>query len=385
MTEQTLPSSPAGRVDLLLRHSDVSKAEIARVLELPAGVTVDDVLSGRHELSPTDLVSLADLFDVPVTVLSGDVPIDRHLGVSLRLGAVEAADVPRGALEYADKLLRYRGLLDSWLGAPSSPLASVGMSQDGFYVKAGQTSAQRVRDGLDLGEEPLPDVVGLAESLGFPVAFHPLPENMFGLNVQDEREGSTTRLIIISTRSPWTQQRYTLAHELCHALYDDIGQVIVDTVDVPDRLPELRAESFARHLLLPPASLARDVLQARAEGTSAEVLTARLMVRWGMSKLAILRALANDNLIGPDEAAAVNQRTVGQLMTSAGLTGRWRELCAGQSDPCGSPWLVGRALEAYSRGWVGAHVIADLLDQDLATTRQQLVAQGWADPAEDAG
>lgn len=383
MIERTLPSSPAGRVDLLLRHSDVSKVEIGRVLELPRGITVDDVLSGKHELSPTDLVALADLLDVPVTVLSGDVPIDRHLGVSLRLGAVEAADVPRGALEYADKLLRYRGLLDSWLGTPSSPLAAVSMSQDGYYIKAGQTSAQRVRDGLGLGDEPLPDLVGLAESLGFPVAFHPLPENMFGLNVQDKREGSTTRLIIVSTRSPWTQQRYTLAHELCHALYDDVGQVIVDTVEEPVRLPELRAESFARHLLLPPAALARDVRQVGREGISAEVLTARLMVRWGMSRQAILRALENDDLIGPAEVAAVSQRTVGQLMASAGLTDRWRELCVGQSDPCGSPWLIARALEAYSHGWIGAHVVADLLDQDLATTRQQLVAQGWASPGEE--
>ena len=55
-------------------------------------------------------------------------------------------------------------------------------------------------------------------------------------------------------------------------------------------------------------------------------------------------------------------------------------LCAGQSEPCGSPWLVSRALEAYSHGWVGAHVVADLLDQDVETTRDQLVAQGWAEP-----
>jgi len=153
------------------------------------------------------------------------------------------------------------------------------MSTDAFRVRAGQKSAQLVRDGLRLGADPIPDLVDLAERLGFPVAFRALPEDMHGLNVQDQREGIVTRLIIVSTRGPWTLRRYTLAHELCHALYDDAGRVIVDVVEEPVRLPEVRAESFARHLLLPADALARDVEQARLEGAALEVLTARLMVR----------------------------------------------------------------------------------------------------------
>lgn len=380
MTKQTLPSSPAGRIELLLRHSDVSRAELARTLDLPREISVDDVLTGTYELSPADLVVVAELLDVPVTVLSGQVPINRHLGVSLRLGAVEAPDVPEGALEYADRLLRYRGLLDSWLGVLRSPLAGVGMSTDRYHIRAGRESAQRVRDGLQLGKEPIADLVGLAESLGFPVAFRALPEGMHGLNVQDEREGISKRLIIVSTLGPWTLQRYTLAHELGHALYNDAGQVIVDLVEVPDRLPELRAEEFARHLLLPPSALERDVRSARREGVPWGVLTARLMVRWGMSRKAILRALESDRLASSEETAAVGKRSVNQLMEDAGLTKQWQALSAGQSEPCGSPWLVSRALEAYSHGWVGAHVVADLLNQDVETTRRQLIIQGWAEP-----
>ena len=380
MTTRTLPSSPAGRIGLLLRHSGVSGAQLARVLDLPVEVSVDDVLAGRYRLSAADLVAVAELLDVPPTVLSGEVPINRHLGVSLRLGTVEAPDVPADALEYADRMLRYRGLLDSWLGAWHSPLAGVGMSTDGFYVRAGRESAQRVRDGLQLGEEPIADLVGLAERLGFPVAFRLLPEGMHGLNVQDEREGVATRLIIVSARGQWTLQRYTVAHELGHALYDDAGQVIVDLVEIPDRLPELRAESFARHLLLPAAALKREVGRARRDGLSWDVLTAHLMVRWGMSKQAILRALEDDGLASPEETAVIRTTRVDDLMAEAGLTEQWQALCAGQSEPCGSPWLASRALEAYSHGWVGAHVVADLLDQDVETTRDQLVAQGWAEP-----
>ena len=381
MPRPTASSSPADRIALLLGRSGVSREELARVLDLPAGVSVDAVLAGDHELSPSDLVAVADALDVPVTVLSGQVPVDRHLGVSLRLGTVDAPDVPADALQYADRLLRHRCLLDSWLGAPRSPLAGVDMSARRFAKEAGKISAQRVRDGMRLGEEPVPDLVGLTEELGFPVAFRRLPDGMHGLNVQDAREGTVTRLIIVSTSSgPWTQQRYTLAHELCHALYDDAGQVIVDCVEVPDILPELRAEAFARHLLLPERALRREVTQARRAGVPWPALTASLMVRWGMSREAVLRALEGDGLADAAAIADVRSRTVASLMAEAGLTGRWQELSEGESEPSGSPWLVSRALEAYRLGWVGSRVVADLLGQDIEETRRELAARGWDEP-----
>ena len=379
MMRRTLPSSPADRIALLLARSDVGKEELARALELPADVPVDAVLAGKYSLSASDLVAVADALDVPVTVLSGQVPVDRHLGVSLRLGTVDAPDVPEEALEYADRLLRYRALLDSWLDVPRSPLAGVDMSARMYRKDAGKVSAERVRDAMSLGEEPVPDMVGLAEELGFPVAFRRLPEGMHGLNVQDAREGRSTRLIIVSTDGPWTLQRYTLAHELCHALYDDEGQVIVDLVDVPGLLPEVRAESFARHFLLPPRALKRDVREARGEGVSWPVLAARLMVRWGVSRQAILRALEEDRLAGPAETAAVRSRPVSLLMAEAGLAERWQELSAGEREPSGSPWLVSRALEAYRRGLVGTQAVADLLGQDFAATQRELAARGWAE------
>ncbi len=380
MADRMLPSATAGRIERLLASSNVPKAEVARVLDLPSGVTVDDMLAGHYQLSPSDVVAIADLLDVPVTVLTGQVPMDRHLGVSLRLGTVQAPDVPNEALRCAETHLHYRALLDSWLGSPQNPLAVVSMSTDEYYIRAGQESAMRVRDALALGDEPVLDLVGLVESLGVPVIFQSLPTNMYGLNVRDEREGVPARVIIISTDGPWTLQRYTLAHEWCHALYDDPGQVIVDTVDLPQRLPELRAERFARYLLLPARGLQKDVLQARSAKMPWAPLTAWLMIRWGMSRTAIIRALLDDRLAVEANLAHVKQLPVYELMARADLSKEWERLCAGQGDSCGSPWLVNRALEAYNKGWIGAHVVADLLGQDLETTKRDLVEKGWADP-----
>ena len=49
---------------------------------------------------------------------------------------------------------------------------------------------------------------------------------------RDEREGTPARVIVVASDDAWARQRYTLAHELCHALYDDAGQFIVDKIEI---------------------------------------------------------------------------------------------------------------------------------------------------------
>jgi hypothetical protein len=123
----------------------------------------------------------------------------------------------------------------------------------------------------------------------------------------------------------------------------------------------------------------RDVGIARRVGVSWAVLTAHLMIRWGMSRKAVLRALEDDGLAGPTDTSPIRSRSVESLMAEAGLSERWYELSAGQSESSGSPQLVGRALEAYSRGLVGAHMVAELLGQGIEVTREQLLVQGYSE------
>jgi hypothetical protein len=383
MAGSTTPSTVAGRISLLLARSSASEADIASALELGGEMTVADVLHGRRELSPGDLVAVADVLDVPVTVLSGQLPMDRHLGVSLRLGSVAAPDVPSTALELADRIFGHQALLDSWLGRVRNPLAGVSMSTDTFYLRAGQTSAARVRDALGLGNEPVGDLVALVEGLGFPVIFQPLPEGINGLNLRDEREGEASRLIVISTGGPWTMQRYTLSHELAHALYDDDDQVIVDRVDVPEVLPELRAESFARHLLLPTDALRRAVLQARSQRVPLAVMTAQIIVGWGLSRRAVVRALVSDRLVAEAEVQPLLSARVSDLMAAADLDEEYRRLSEGQSEASGSPMLVERAARGFGNGWVSADVVADLMGVDATVVLRELKVQGWDRGASD--
>lgn len=374
----TLPATRSGRVASLVRSLAVDDADLARVLDLPDGVEVGRVLDGSYELTATDLVAVADLLDVPVGVLTGDQPVEGRLGVSLRMGYVSEADVPVEALRHADMLLRHRAVLDSWLGPMPGPPDDLRMSTDGYHPKAGAVSGDRVRRVLGLGDEPVRDLVGLVEGLGVPVVFAALPGGLHGLNLRDERHGLAVRVVLVSSSDGWARQRFTLAHELCHALYDDAGQLIVDRVDVPQDYPEIRAEAFARALLLPVRPLAREVRDARQAGTGLGETVARLMARWGVSRDAVTRALLADGLATQQEVAPVRQALVSDLMSAVGLAEHWQALCAQEHDEAGSPALVDRAVRAYGNGWVHARVVAELLGETPERTERILAEQGWA-------
>jgi Zn-dependent peptidase ImmA (M78 family) len=385
MTGDALPTTPAGRISLLLTRTPDAAAELGRALLLSPDMSVDQALAGGLELSLSDLVAAADVLDVPVTVLVGQVPLDRNLAVSLRLGLAQKPNAPVEDLEYADMLLQHRALLDLWQDTPAtSPVLAVPLSHDHLYKKAGQVTAEHVRDALRIGDEPIVDLVDLVEDCGVPVAFRALQAGVHGLNVRQEHRGRVLRAILVSTRDPWTRQRYTLAHEMCHGLYDDEGQVIIDEVTVPDTLPELRAEAFARHLLLPQRALRNQVVAARNRGEGAPVLVARLMTAYGISRDALLNALVADGHATEERVAVLRapHTRVAELMENADLVQVWNELSEGQHEPSGSPWLVRRALDAYGSGWVDVSVVADLVDREVSDTERQLAATGWS-PASD--
>jgi len=372
--------SPHERIEQLLSTVPSAMPEIARILGIPESATLIETIRQRANWTPGELVEIAEALRVPSAVLAGRLPMDRHLGVSLRLGVLTEPGAPAEALQRAERLFDDKAVLDSWLGPVRSPLASVPMSSDTYHMRAGQTSAERVRDALRLGDEPVNDLVGLVESQGVPTFFTHLPEDVFGLNIRDERDSGVSRVIVVSTVGPWTMQRYTLAHELCHALYDDAGQLIVDRVDIPEVLAELRAESFARHLLLPKSGLAREVRAARRSGDGWDVVVARTMIRWGVSRKVAVRALLDDGLAGNEDLEGVERTRVDDLMAAAQLTHTWSLLSDGESEPSGSPMLVERAVAAYGNGWVSLQFVADLLGVTEEQAEAQLAAAGWGPP-----
>lgn len=103
-------------------------------------------------------------------------------------------------------------------------------------------------------KEPI-DVFKMINEIGIELMLRPLegiPDGFFF------PEGRTRRRagILINSRRPYTRQRYTAAHELCHFFQKDSARVEVISegcADMPQGRPpeEIFAESFAEHFLMP--------------------------------------------------------------------------------------------------------------------------------------
>jgi predicted secreted protein/Zn-dependent peptidase ImmA (M78 family) len=99
------------------------------------------------------------------------------------------------------------------------------------------------------------DVFQIIHEIGIELMFQPLEGKPDGFFFP---EGGTRKRagILINSRRPYTRQRYTAAHELCHFFQKDSARVEVISegcADMPQDKPpeEVFAESFAEHFLMP--------------------------------------------------------------------------------------------------------------------------------------
>lgn len=113
----------------------------------------------------------------------------------------------------------------------------------------GRTVAARFRREHDLGVQPLGDLVTIIEqATGIDSAVLDVGPDEHGLTMRDPSRG-TVFIDIARTRNPM-RQRSTLAHELGHVLFE--AWVDNGAGNWSDRTPvEIRADAFARHLLVP--------------------------------------------------------------------------------------------------------------------------------------
>lgn len=178
------------------------------------------------------------------------------------LRTLDRAQQHAEALRELSALLAERTLLDD--ATPRAPGAKAAL--DGY------AKAREVRRLLGLTVEPLPELAGLVvERVGVPVMLEKLRTS--GLHAATVRSnGSRAAAIVLNTaaadRATLPAQRALLervdiCHELCHALYDEpVDQLIDVTIervgaDLDESRVEKRARAFAAELLLPREGLVR--------------------------------------------------------------------------------------------------------------------------------
>lgn len=217
----------------------------------------------------------------------------------------------------------------------------------------GRAAAEEFRRRHGLGVQPLGDLVTLIEqATGHDVAvLHGTPDE-HGLTVRDPDSGATF-IGVARTRHPM-RQRSTLAHELAHVIFSDWGKDFDPTVRSP---AEIRADSFARHLLLPASGLT-DFLGEHRPITEAEFSS--VVQRFLVSPHLASIALADVSYIDEHTKDEWKKTTTPRLAARYGWIDLYQSLQSDSDRPRPPQRLLARAIAGYEEGVVNAQVIATL-------------------------
>jgi Zn-dependent peptidase ImmA (M78 family) len=250
----------------------------------------------------------------------------------------------------------------------------------------GRASAAQFRRDYHLGVQPLGDLVAVIEqATGIDVAVLEAGPDEHGLTMRDPVRG-TTFIGVARTRNPM-RQRSTLAHELGHVLFEDWSDS--DAGDWSDRDPaEIRADAFARHLLVPVEGLRDFIGQRSPVGESG---LSGVVQRFQVSPPIAAIALCQAGYIG--EATKRDWMTLRtpQLAARFGWADQYQVLQASSDRRRAPQRLLARAIAGYVEGVLPAQAIATLRGIDVETLIEELSEAGvtpverpisWADPGE---
>lgn len=292
--------------------------------------TISRLESGARRIGATELVRIAELLRRPPEHFLDDeasMVFFRDSGEGL---SPETDVAFRWLEDFAQRLEALRTF------TPRSKLpeaVSVDVPDPRTYETAGAAAGQ-VRQRLGLGSGPAPDMFSIAERLGCLVVVRDFPTTDFLAMYAPRPIGMT--LINSANNDRSSRQRFTLAHEMFHHLFDrGTKRVFVDFDLFAQRRDEL-ANVFAAHFLAPPdgvkAELKRRFAASRAESAEAAYAIAYF---FGMSFEAACYHLMNLGLASPQATAKWRQMKRGDLAAKLGVLPEQRQT---ESVPLSQRW-----------------------------------------------
>lgn len=246
--------------------------------------------------------------------------------------------------------------------------------------------AARFREDHHLGLQPLGDLVALIEqATGIDVAVLDAGPDEHGLTMRD-RQRDAVFIGVARTRHPM-RQRSTLAHELGHVLFEDWAADNSSKCGERSFI-EIRADAFARHLLVPADGL-RDYLGERT-GSSQAILSAvvqRFLVSPAIAAIA-LHQTGHVDVATKQEWMTLSAR---QLAVRFGWSDQYYALRVDSDRHRAPQRLLARAIRGYVEGVLPLQAIATLRGVSAGEVEAELAEAGiapgvqpiaWADPDE---
>jgi Zn-dependent peptidase ImmA (M78 family) len=232
-----------------------------------------------------------------------------------------------------------------------------------------EAAADEFRQKHRLGNQPLGDLVALVEqTTGYDVAVLDAPADSHGLTMRDPVRGRTF-IGVARTRNPM-RQRSTLAHELAHVVFDDWAEDLALRTRA-----EIRADTFARHLLIPGAGLAEFL----DEGVQVDLATLSDVVQRFLVSPAIAAIAMRE--MGVIDVATCNTwkaLSTPSLATRYGWADHYAILQT-DSDRLRAPQgLTARAVTGYAAGVVSLQAVATLRGVSVESMQEELDSAGIA-------
>lgn len=211
-------------------------------------------------------------------------------------------------------------------------------------IQQGERVADAERSRMDLGMEPLPELVELMERHGVRAVAAPMPTDVSGLTLVDDAAGV---VVAVNGRHGFNRQRFSLAHEYAHVLFDRERQACLSRPDDQESLMEVRANSFAGAFLL-PADGVRGYVDYFAKGRASRICrqvsdgrdvqaaerrlpaasqglrlhdVAMMAHHFGVSRVAVLYRLHSLGIVSEPQRAALAERNATQGKRIANLLG----------------------------------------------------------------
>lgn len=115
-------------------------------------------------------------------------------------------------------------------------------------LEEGSKVAEQERKRLELGNNPIGNIVELLSNQNIWVCSTDLPKNISGLFLNNIKFGF---IILVNANEGATRKRFSYAHEYAHALFDRDRPIQVSSSENQTDLIEKRANAFAAAFLMP--------------------------------------------------------------------------------------------------------------------------------------